>query len=92
MEIKELIYDGKTKQLYATNDPQQVVVHERIAQLVLLVADVEDRILRLGALLQTQTLCHGACHDIAHDHLQREDLDAAAELIALSLTTGRPGG
>ena len=31
MEIKELIYDGKTKQLYATNDPQQVVVRYKDA-------------------------------------------------------------
>lgn len=31
MEIKELIYDGKTKQLYATNDPTQVVVRYKDA-------------------------------------------------------------
>lgn len=31
MEIKELIYDGKTKQLYATNDPTLVVVRYKDA-------------------------------------------------------------
>ncbi len=31
MEIKELIYDGKTKQLYATDDPTQVVVRYKDA-------------------------------------------------------------
>ncbi len=60
-----------------------VVVDERIAQFVLLVADVDDGVRRLRSLRNIEPLGHRTRNDVTHDHLQREDGHAPAELVAV---------
>ena len=51
-----------------------VLVHHGIAQLVILVAVLDDGALQLGALGQAQTLGQAAGGDVAHDDLQGHDV------------------
>ena len=60
-----------------------MVVDQRVAQLVLLVADVENDVRRLRALLDAEALGHRTGDDVAHDHLQRNDRHLAADLVAV---------
>ena len=60
-----------------------VVVDERVAELVLLVADVDDGVRRLRSLRDVEPLGHRTRDDVAHDNLQGEYRDAAAELVAV---------
>ena len=60
-----------------------VVVDQRVAQLLALVAEVIDRVRRLHALFDTQPLGHRAGNDVAYDHLQRNDRHPTAQLIAV---------
>ena len=53
-----------------------------IAQLVGLVVELDDRARQLRALGQAEALGERAGGDVAHDHLERDDLDFAHQLLA----------
>jgi hypothetical protein len=63
--------------------PKAVLLrHHGIAELVVLVIELDDRARQLRALLDAQALRQRARGDIAHDHLERNDLDLANQLLA----------
>src|SRR5882757_1664587 len=53
----------------------------RIAELVVLVIELDDRARQLRAFLDAEALRQGAGRDIAHNHLDRNDLDLANQLL-----------
>src|SRR5262249_34642979 len=54
----------------------------RVAELLVLVVELDDRARQLGALLDAEALRQRARRHVAHDHLERNDLDLANELLA----------
>ena len=72
-------------QLLVGHQPQRhgvVVVDEWVAQLVALVADVVNHVRRPRPLLDAEPLRHRPCDDVADDDLERDNRDAAAQLLA----------
>mmetsp|Transcript_18160 Transcript_18160/g.28355 ORF Transcript_18160/g.28355 Transcript_18160/m.28355 type:complete len:304 (-) Transcript_18160:63-974(-) len=56
--------------------------YQRITQTVIFVAVLDNRTRQLRAFFNAQTLAHGACSKVAHDHFQRNDLTVAHQLLA----------
>ena len=54
----------------------------RVVERVVLVIELDDRARQLRAFLDAQALGEGARRDVAHDDLQRHDLDFADQLLA----------
>ena len=63
-------------------DDWRASVDQRVAQLVLLVAELDDRARQRRALLDAETLGDRPRRHIAADHFQRNDLDFADQLFA----------
>ena len=59
-----------------------LVGDHRIAERVVLVIIFDDRARQLGAFLDAEALRKGSGGDVAHHHLDRNDLDLADELLA----------
>ncbi len=56
--------------------------HHRIAEIVALVIELDDRARQRRAFLDAEALRQRACRDIAHHDLARDDLDFADQLLA----------
>jgi hypothetical protein len=56
--------------------------HHRVAELIVLVVELDDRARQLRALLDAEALRQRAGGDVAHDHFQRNDLHLADQLLA----------
>ena len=54
----------------------------RVVERVVLVVELDDRARQLRAFLDAEALGQRAGGDVAHDHLERDDLDLADELLA----------
>ena len=64
----------------------------RIAKFVVLVVVLDDRAGQRGSLFHTEPLGQRACHDVAHDHFHRDDLDLFDELLAHIEAAHKVGG
>ncbi len=56
--------------------------HHRVVERVVLVVELDDRARQLRALLEAEARRERAGGDVAHHHLERDDLDLADELLA----------
>ncbi len=56
--------------------------HHRVVELVVLVIELDDRARQLGTFLDAEPLRQRSGGDIAHHHLERNDLHLANQLLA----------
>ena len=69
-----------------------IAVDERVVQLVVLIGELDGRLVENDALLNAVALCKGACRNIADYYLERHYRDALYYRLAVAELADKVGG